>query len=298
MNQNVRDLLSALAYNNYSRARQYASVILNQATSAQDIALRDKLLPKFNGSELELPPAVQGILEVQQPDSFPDYFLERTVDTEVVNTVLRQYSVAKQLQERNIRFSSTLLLYGEPGTGKTMLARYLAKRVGLPFVRVKFSMLMSSLLGATQQNIAKIFNFVKTTPCVLCFDELDAIGMSRSKSQDVGEMSRIVISLMQELDSLPTDVLLIGTTNRFGDLDAALLRRFTLLHRVLRLTDVDARMFANNFFQAAGYKVGAEPYLVSWIQEEIEPSSVADIEKQCIMQLVSMMTEEERNEVE
>lgn len=295
MNQNVRDLLSALACNNYSRARQYASVILNQATSAPDIALRDKILPMLSGKQLELPPTVQGILEIQQPESFPNYFLERSVDTCVVVDTLRKYSVAKQLEERNIRFSSTLLLYGEPGTGKTLLARYLAKKAGLPFVRVKFSMLMSSYLGATQQNIAKIFNFVKSTPCVLCFDELDAIGMSRSKSQDVGEMSRIVISLMQELDSLPNGVLLVGTTNRFEDLDKALLRRFTDTHQVLPLSQTEATCFAKNFFSSAGYDVYDNITLFSWIADKACSGPISQIERRCINKLVEMLSTGEIN---
>ena len=84
-------------------------------------------------------------------------------------------------------------------------------------------------------------------------DEIDAIGMCRGSRDDVAEMSRVTIALMQELDRLPNDVILIGTTNRVDNLDEALIRRFTFKHRVKPLGDDDMKELCKKFLASADY---------------------------------------------
>ena len=84
-------------------------------------------------------------------------------------------------------------------------------------------------------------------------DEIDAIGMCRGGRDDVAEMSRVTIALMQELDRLPNDVILIGTTNRVDNLDEALIRRFTFKHRVKPLGDDDMKELCKKFLASADY---------------------------------------------
>lgn len=98
-----------------------------------------------------------------------------------------------------------------------------------------------------------MFDYAKRTPCVLCVDEIDAIGMCRGGRDDVAEMSRVTIALMQELDRLPNDVILIGTTNRVDNLDEALIRRFTFKHRVKPLGDDDMKELCKKFLASADY---------------------------------------------
>ena len=93
-----------------------------------------------------------------------------------------------------------------------MLAKYIAYRAGIPYVYVRFSGLINSQLGKTQENLNRIFTYAKQKPCVLCIDEIDTIAMRRGQT-DVGEMNRVVISLMQELDQLPNDMIVVATTN-------------------------------------------------------------------------------------
>lgn len=132
------------------------------------------------------------------------------------------------------------MLYGESGGGKTELAQYIAYRMKLPFFLVRFSGLVDSKLGQTSRNLNLIFSFISRNPCVLCFDEIDAVGIKRGMTQEVGEMSRITISLMQELDALPSNVLLIGTTNRIQEIDPALDRRFQIRHEVVGMNRAEA----------------------------------------------------------
>ena len=77
--------------------------------------------------------------------------------------------------------------------------------------------------------------------------------MYRGSRDDVAEMSRVTIALMQELDRLPNDVILIGTTNRVDNLDEALIRRFTFKHRVKPLGDDDMKELCKKFLASADY---------------------------------------------
>lgn len=121
------------------------------------------------------------------------------------------------------------------------------------------AMIQDAKAGMTVAEIAKKHGvtyqqcYAKRTPCVLCVDEIDAIGMCRGSRDDVAEMSRVTIALMQELDRLPNDVILIGTTNRVDNLDEALIRRFTFKHRVKPLGDDDMKELCKKFLASADY---------------------------------------------
>ena len=85
----------------------------------------------------------------------------------------------------------------------------------------------------------------------MCLDEIDAIGMERGQKDDVGQMARIVIALMQELDTTPNSVIVIGTTNRFDMLDKALVRRFPMSYEIGNLNQSDAEAMAKKFLEYA-----------------------------------------------
>ncbi len=190
-------------------------------------------------------------------------FLLRDSERDVANRILATYKASKRLLELGIPYLPAALFYGDSGTGKTELARYIAHKAGLPYIYVRFSSMVNSLLGGTQSNISKVFSYAKTSPCVLCFDEIDAIGMKRGDSQDVSEMSRVVIALMQEMDSLPNNIIIIGTTNRFDRLDHALRRRFPIQHEVLPLENDDVIALVQKFFAYCNV-----PLPSAWVKEQ------------------------------
>lgn len=122
---------------------------------------------------------------------------------------------------------SRLLVYGPPGTGKTMLARNIAARLTVPLFTVRCDTLMSSLLGQTSKNLRQVFEFATQMPCVLFLDEFDALASARGNERDIGELQRVVISLLQNIDAIPEDLVLIASTNHEQLLDPAVWRRFS-----------------------------------------------------------------------
>lgn len=125
-----------------------------------------------------------------------------------------------------IEVSNTLLLYGMPGGGKTNLARYISQQTGLPLVVARFDAIVSSLLGNTGKNIRKIFDFADNKPCILFLDEFDAIAKARDDQHELGELKRVINSLLQNIDSFSSNNILIAATNHPELLDKAIWRRF------------------------------------------------------------------------
>jgi transitional endoplasmic reticulum ATPase len=150
------------------------------------------------------------------------------------------------LQRAGVRPSKGILLYGPPGTGKTLLARALASEGGVNFISVKGPALLSKYVGESERAVREIFKKARqASPCVLLFDELDALAPVREAGADDAHVSaRVIAQLLTEMDGVEDlkGVLVVGTTNRRDMLDPALLRpgRFDLLIEV-PLPDAAAR---------------------------------------------------------
>ena len=130
------------------------------------------------------------------------------------------------LEAQGIDIQKTLILYGQPGCGKTSIAHYISYLTGLPLVLARLDSLVSSLLGSTAKNIRKIFDYVRDFPCILFLDEFDAIAKARDDQKEIGELKRVINSLLQNIDTMPTHCVLITATNHPELLDRAVWRRF------------------------------------------------------------------------
>lgn len=152
-------------------------------------------------------------------------FLSRAMRAEIedfVSTIEQR----DRLQARGIEIPARLLLHGPPGTGKTSIARHVAARLQLPLVTTRSDTLVSSLLGQTSRNIREVFDYASRWPCVLFLDEFDALAKNRADVREVGELQRVVIALLENLDSFGGTNVLIAATNHPQLLDTAIWRRF------------------------------------------------------------------------
>lgn len=119
-----------------------------------------------------------------------------------------------------------LLIFGQPGTGKTQAAKWIASQLQLPLLTVRCDTLISSLLGQTSKNLRRVFDHVEQRPCVLFLDEFDALASARGSERDIGELQRVVIALLQNIDALSGNAILIAASNHEKLLDPAIWRRF------------------------------------------------------------------------
>ena len=144
-----------------------------------------------------------------------------------------------------IRAPRGILLYGPPGTGKTLLAKAVAKESEANFIHVKGPSLLSMWVGKSEEGVRKVFERARqVSPCVIFFDEIDALASRRGIEAGTKVTERVLNQLLAELDGLEglKDVTIIGATNRPDMLDPALLRpgRFDRIILV-DIPDVESR---------------------------------------------------------
>tara|TARA_Y100000310_G_scaffold246620_2_gene251962 strand:+ start:743 stop:3193 length:2451 start_codon:yes stop_codon:yes gene_type:complete len=120
-----------------------------------------------------------------------------------------------------------ILLYGAPGTGKTLMAKAVANESNSNFILVKGPELYSKWVGESEKAVRQVFKKARqVSPCVIFFDEIDSLAPKRSATSDNNVSERVVNQLLTELDGLDEmhDVVIIAATNRPDIIDTALLR--------------------------------------------------------------------------
>ena len=127
-----------------------------------------------------------------------------------------------------------ILLYGPPGSGKTLLVKAVASQCGVNFISVKGPQLLSKWIGESEKGVREVFKKARqASPCILLFDEIESLVPKRSIEDSSGVSQRVVGQFLSEMDGLEElkGVVVIGTTNRLDLVDPALLRagRFDFL---------------------------------------------------------------------
>lgn len=165
------------------------------------------------------------ILEVEPRARLEDLILPLPV-SDSGRQLIEEHQRADVLRAHGYEPRHRVLLSGPPGNGKTSFAEAIAEGLVLPFFVVRYDALIGSYLGETNTRLSKMFDYVRTQPCVLFFDEFDSIGKERGDTHETGEIKRVVSFLLMQLDRLPSYVIVMAASNHAELLDRAVWRRF------------------------------------------------------------------------
>ena len=161
-----------------------------------------------------------------------EYKFDNIVCSEQVKNDLKFFIEEHQsiqiLRKYELPVSNKVIFHGPSGCGKTLAAYVLAGELQKMMVVVNLGAIVSSKLGETSKNLAKIFKRAASEECIVFIDEFDSLGKIRDYSQDHGEMKRVVNTILQLFDYLPQNSIVIAATNQIDMIDEALVRRFDL----------------------------------------------------------------------
>ena len=166
-----------------------------------------------------------------------------------VLALVEEYRARTTLDALGIPLRRRILMQGPPGCGKTLTVRAIARELGLPCFVVRFDALVGAYLGQTSARLREVFRFAEDRPCALLLDEIDAVGRARGRTTDVGELDRVVISLMQQLEHARPAGLVFAASNVAASLDAALVRRFDAVVPFAKPTPPQLIRFAKKIAQ-------------------------------------------------
>jgi SpoVK/Ycf46/Vps4 family AAA+-type ATPase len=182
--------------------------------------------PRALAPLIPFPEAAGDYIEFVEPSHTKQDIILSTENVKVFIGLLKEFRRAEDIRRRGLKTRSKLLFCGPPGCGKTLCAEIFAAELGLPLYIVKLDRLISSYLGETAANVRKIFEFARKQPCVLFFDEFDALARARDDSGDHNELRRVVNSLLIFIDRITPKGFLVAATNLDQTLDSAVWRRF------------------------------------------------------------------------
>jgi ribosome biogenesis ATPase len=194
----------------------------------------------FMGSKVEMADLTAAIQCVQPsakregfavvPDvSWDDVGALVEVREELIQNVLEPIAHPERFRRLGLEVPAGVLFFGPPGCGKTLLAKALANYSGANFISVKGPELLNMYVGESESRVRQVFARARASvPCVIFFDELDALCPKRGSSDSGGNgvSERVVNQLLTELDGLEVrkDVYVIAATNRLQLIDDAMLR--------------------------------------------------------------------------
>lgn len=225
-----------------------------EKASGQPTGLENQSLA--NGTPGRLPERIAELVyDLPTQRHLEDLVLPDSLVSEVTE-FLHEYSEAALLRSHSLEPRHTVLLIGPPGNGKTSLAEALATELALPLLSIRYDAIVDSYLGETSNRLRRLIDFATLNPCVLFFDEFDAVGKERSDSQETGEIKRVVSTLLVQMDRLPSHVVVVCATNHPELLDRAVWRRFEVKLEIGQPTQEQLVKWFDRFEKSIGTSTG------------------------------------------
>lgn len=232
--QKIEEILKI--YSKKEQTIQNKKVVLNGANGNVVGELLAEKIPQKRLTDLMLSPKVVAACN-------------ELIEESLRADILRSYG----LEPRN-----KILLYGPPGNGKTTLAEAIAEALMVPMYTVKYESIVGAYLGETASKLSRLFDFVKTRPCLLFFDEFETLGKERGDERETGEIKRVVSSLLLQIDALPSYVIFVAATNHEELLDTAAWRRFQIKLELLPPSRRNIEIWLLQFEKKNEFKFGYE----------------------------------------
>ena len=219
-----------------------------QEASKKRYSLYNKILNLINLYSHNTSLSQSSAVHYQNQNILDQDYLPKDVWVSDINKLkIQQFIKLSQLSSTHfgsMRHINKLLLYGPPGTGKTTLGFYIARMLKKKILYVKVSDVISSKFGETMKNFSDIFK--NSQEEVIFIDEFDAFAKNRKdNSNDVGELKRIVNSMIQTLDFQSKNKIVIVATNLVDTIDPAILRRFAFKIYIGKLEKNELKEFIN-----------------------------------------------------
>ncbi len=260
MTQSQLNLVRYVAENDFTKAKTAALCCCAEDTTQKNHHAVEKYknLLQLRGMNLiSLPPDVQKFATMEDlTNTYLEnrYYLTQD-ERKLFELIKNMNDVSLQLMEKQIPYLNATLLYGESGVGKTAFSRYVAYKLGMPYLYVNFSRMLDSYLGGTAKNLTNLFSFIRRQQCVVMLDEIDSLAVKREYGGGgaTAEVSRSTTCLLQLLDSVTNDHVIIAATNLIDDVDTAVKRRFTEKHELHRLSAEDNERFIRQYLDDAGF---------------------------------------------
>ena len=283
-------LVRASASGDRKAVRSTVEAIIAEERSLQHNGVADRLTEALgtsvNGTNFASPPGTAAPLmrgrdylaELNPRRKLTDLVLPPDCRSNVEELIEEQHR-ADILRSYGVEPRNRILLVGAPGNGKTALAEAIAEALNVGFFIVRYEYLIGSYLGETASRLRRVIDYARTTPCVLFFDEFDAIGKERGDTHETGEIKRVVSTLLMQIDDLPTYTVLIAATNHPELLDRAVWRRFQLRLDLPKPGPKDICEYITRFAKQLKEPLG---HKAETIAKRLNFASYSEVEQFCI----------------
>jgi len=253
-------------------------------------AIPEDVLEKLQVTKTDLKDA----LKVVRPSALREVLVEipnvtwtdigglESVKQELVEAVEWPLKHPDAFKRLGVKPPKGILLYGAPGTGKTLMAKAVAHESESNFISIKGPELLSKWVGESEKAVREIFKKARqTAPTIIFFDEIDSLVPRRGAGSDTNVTERVVNQLLTEMDGLEDlhDIVIIGATNRPDIVDPALLRpgRFD---RII-LTHVPDKAARLEILKVHTKGMPLKEVDIDYLAEQTEGFVGADIEALC-----------------